>query len=90
MRCPIPAMIDPGNHSQNDAPAPPAARRASLLEVAGAVFGSFLGIRRGNAMQRDAVTIKPAQVIVVGIILAACLVVSLLVLVRFIMSAAAA
>ena len=83
-------MIDPGNHSENDPSAPVATRRASLLEVAGAVFGSFLGIRRGNAMQRDAVTIKPAQVIVVGIILAACLVVSLLLLVRFIVRTAAA
>jgi hypothetical protein len=83
-------MIDPGHTPDNEPPAPAAARRASLLEVAGAVFGSFLGIRRGNAMQRDAVTIKPGQVIVVGIILAACLVVSLLFLVRFIMRTAGA
>lgn len=83
-------MTDPGTAPESESPAPPAARRASLLEVAGAVFGSFLGIRRGNAMQRDAVTIKPGQVIVVGIILAACLVVSLLFLVRFIMRAAGA
>ncbi len=83
-------MIAPGTPPENEPPAPPAARRASLLEVAGAVFGSFLGIRRGNAMQRDAVSIKPGQVIVVGIILAAGLVVSLLFLVRFIMRAAGA
>lgn len=83
-------MIDPGTPPENEPSAPPTARRASLLEVAGAVFGSFLGIRRGNAMQRDAVSIKPGQVIVVGIILAGCLVVSLLFLVRFIMHAAGA
>ncbi len=69
---------------------PSPTRRASLLEVIGAVFGSFLGIRRGNAMKRDAVTIKPGQVIVVGILLAAGLVVSLLLLVRFIMRSAGA
>ena len=83
-------MIDPGPPPADEPSAPATARRASLLEVAGAVFGSFLGIRRGNAMQRDAVSIKPGQVIVVGIILAACLVVSLLFLVRFIMRAAGA
>ena len=81
-------MTDPGTPPEIEPPAPPAARRASLLEVAGAVFGGFLGIRRGNAMLRDAVSIKPGQVIVVGILLAAGLVVSLLVLVRFIISSA--
>lgn len=81
-------MTDPATPPANEPSTPPAARRASLLEVVGAVFGSFLGIRRGNAMQRDAVSIKPGQVIVVGIVLAAGLVVSLLFLVRFIMSSA--
>ena len=66
---------------------PPAEpRQASLLQVAGAVFWSFLGIRKGRAMQRDAVTVKPLQVIVVGVISAALLVVFLLLLVRFIVS----
>ncbi len=60
--------------------------RASLLQVIAAVFWSFFGVRRGKAMQRDAVTIRPAQVIVVGVILAAVLVVSLLLLVRFIIA----
>jgi len=83
-------MTDPGNHPDIEPSAPPAARRASLLEVVGAVFGSFLGIRRGNAMKRDAVSIKPVQVILVGILLAVGLVVSLLLLVRFIMSSAGA
>ncbi|MEP7206775.1 MAG: DUF2970 domain-containing protein [Casimicrobiaceae bacterium] len=62
--------------------------RASLLQVAGAVFWGFFGVRKGRALQRDAVTIKPLQVIVVGIILAAVLVVSLLLLVRFIIAQA--
>ncbi len=83
-------MTDPGNHSESEPSALPAARRASLLEVVGAVFGSFLGIRRGNAMKRDAVSIKPGQVIVVGILLAFGLVVALLLLVRFIMHTAGA
>ncbi len=62
--------------------------RASLLEVAGAVFWSFFGVRKGNAMRRDGVAIRPHQVIIVGIVLAAIFVVTLLVLVRVIVSAA--
>ena len=61
-----------------------APRRATLREVAGAVFWSFFGIRKGDAMRRDAVTIRPHQVIVVGIVLAAVLVGLLLILVRII------
>ena len=64
--------------------------RASLLEVVGAVVWSFFGVRRGQAMRRDAVAIRPHQVIIVGIVLAAVLVASLLVLVRVIISAAGA
>jgi hypothetical protein len=66
-----------------DHDAPPT-RPATLPEVIGAVFWSFFGIRKGDAMRRDAVTIKPHQVIVVGILLAAVLVASLLILVRLI------
>lgn len=65
-----------------DDPPPP----ATLRQVAGAVFWSFIGVRKGRAMQRDAVTIKPLQVVIVGVLLAAVLVASLLLLVRFIVS----
>ena len=61
-------------------------RRATLREVAGAVFWSFFGIRKGDAMRRDAVTIKPVQVIIAGIIGAVIFVLSLVMLVRFITS----
>jgi hypothetical protein len=64
------------------------APRASLPQVISAVFWSFFGVRKGHAMRQDAVTIKPAQVIVVGIILAALLVIGLLTLVRFIIGQA--
>ncbi len=76
-----------GTVAPADAVAP---RNASVLEVVGAVFGSFLGIRKGRAMQKDAVTIRPHQVVIVGIALAALLVVSLLLLVRVIMRSAGA
>jgi Protein of unknown function (DUF2970) len=59
---------------------------ASPLQVAKAVFWSFLGIRRRAAYEQDAVMLKPAQVIVAGIIGAILLVLSLVALVRFIIS----
>ena len=69
---------------------PPEGRPATLREVVGAVFWSFFGVRKGNAMRRDAVSIRPHQVIIVGVVLAALLVVLLLTLVRVILRAAGA
>jgi len=59
-------------------------RQASPLQVAKAVFWSFLGIRKRQAHEHDAVTLKPAQVIIAGIIGAVILVLSLVGLVTFI------
>jgi hypothetical protein len=41
-------------------------------------------VRRGDAMRRDLVTIRPLQVVIVGIVIAAALVITLLVVVRLI------
>jgi hypothetical protein len=57
---------------------------ATPLQVAKAVFWSFLGIRRRAAYEKDAVSLKPAQVIVAGLIGAVILVISLISLVHFI------
>jgi DUF2970 family protein len=65
-------------------PGEPPARPATLPEIVRAVLWSFFGVRKGQAMQRDVVTIKPHQVIVVGILIAAAVVAILLMLVRFI------
>jgi hypothetical protein len=65
---------------------PGGARKAGPLDVARAVFWSFLGIRKRAAHEKDAVTIKPVQVIVAGIIGAVIFVLSLVTLVRFITS----
>jgi len=75
----------------NSDPTPPDSPRenpqhASLLQVAGVVLWSFLGIRKGRAMQRDAVIVIPVQVIVVGVLAAALLVLGLLLLVRYIIA----
>lgn len=71
-------------------PREPAAepRQASLLQVVSAVSWSFFGIRKRAAMSRDVVSIKPQHVIVVGVVLAAILVLGLILLVRFITRAA--
>jgi len=59
-------------------------RSAGPLDVAKAVFWSFLGIRKRSAHEHDAVTLKPAQVIIAGVIGAVIFVLSLVALVRFI------
>jgi hypothetical protein len=79
-------MSDP-NPSRDPADpraAAPPPRRATLLEIVSAVFWSFFGVRKGDAMRRDVVTIKPHQVIIVGILIAAILVATLIILVRII------
>ena len=59
-------------------------RGAGPLDVAKAVFWSFLGIRKRAAHEKDAVTITLLQVIVAGIIGAIIFVLSLVTLVYFI------
>ena len=76
-------------------PAPPAEEsppkgHASILEVVGAVFWSFFGVRKGRAMRQDAVTVRPHQVIIVGVVAAALFVLTLLALVRVILTFAGA
>ena len=62
----------------------PAPRKAGLLQVATAVFWSFLGVRKARDRDADAENIRPAQVIVMGIIGAAVFVASLILIVRWV------
>jgi hypothetical protein len=64
--------------------APDAPPRAGFFRVLGAVFASFLGIRKKAAGERDAASIKPLHVIVAGLVSAAILATAVLVLVRVI------
>jgi hypothetical protein len=64
-------------------------KAAGPLAVASAVFWSFLGVRKRSAHEADVVQIKPAQVIVAGIIGAVIFVSGLILLVRFIIGRAA-
>jgi len=79
MSAPPPAPENPDPHDSLP-------RAATLGQIVSAVFWSFFGVRKGKAMQRDAVTIKPLHVIVVGVVLAALFVVTLLLLVRLIVA----
>ena len=64
----------------------PNKREAGPLDVAKAVFWSFLGIRKRTAHEKDFVTLKPMQVILAGIIGAVIFVICLVALVRWITS----
>ena len=77
------AMGDPEPPSPSTEPKP-----ASLRQVAGAVFWSFFGVRKGEHMQRDEVTIWPLQVIIVGVALAAFFVFALLAIVQIVLRVA--
>ena len=61
-------------------------KRASPLQVAKAVFWSFLGIRKRHDYDADSVELKPQQVIIAGLIGAAFLVFGLILLVRLVIS----
>ena len=78
----MPAVPQPPDSKPPDPGPPP--RQATLREILSAVFWSFFGVRKGEAMRRDTVTIKPHQVIIVGVLCAAVLVAALLILVRVI------
>ncbi len=64
-------------------------KSASPLQVAKAVFWSFLGIRARAGHESDMAQLKPAQVIIAGLIAAAIFVLSLVLLVKFIVGMAA-
>ena len=78
-------MSDP---PRPDPSAPQAPRNATLGEVFTAVFWSFFGVRKGKHMQRDAVTIRPHQVVIVGVAAGAIFVLTLIAIVRVILRAA--
>ena len=65
-------------------------RRAGPVQVAKAVFWSFLGIRRRAAHEADAVRLTPGQVIVAGLIGAALFVGTLVLIVKLVLGRAAA
>jgi Protein of unknown function (DUF2970) len=78
-------MSDPSDpNARSPPPATPRAPAAGFLRVLGAVFSSFLGIRRKASGERDMVTIKPVHVIIAGVLGAAIFVAILVTLVTMI------
>ncbi len=61
-----------------------------FLRIVLAVFWSFFGVRKGRDLLADAASIKPQHLIVAGLIGAAFVILSLLVLVRVIIRSAGA
>ncbi|MGV8991045.1 MAG: DUF2970 domain-containing protein [Thiobacillus sp.] len=59
-------------------------RKASIVQVAKAVFFSFIGVRRRVGYESDAASITPVQAIVAGVIGAAILLAGLLFLVSIV------
>ena len=74
--------LPPSGDSPQETPAEPPS--ASLLQVAGAVFWSFFGVRKNRDMQQDAATIKPLHVLIVGVVAGIVFVLALIALVTFI------
>jgi Protein of unknown function (DUF2970) len=69
---------------------PQAEARAGVVEVAKAVFASFLGIRRRAKSESDAVRITPLQIVVAGLIGAVLFVLTIVFVVRLVLRAAGA
>ena len=90
---PAPSTSPAPEPNSTPTPAPnstPAPATATFLQVCGAVFWSFFGVRKGRAMARDAVTIRPLHVIVVGLVAGAVFIATLLVIVRLVLRSAGA
>ena len=67
-------------------PADPSAapKRATLGQVASAVFWSFFGVRKGRDMLQDTTTINPLHVVIVGVVAGIVFVLALVALVTVI------
>ena len=63
-----------------------APRKASMDEVAKAVFWSFFGVRKKKDYDSDSASISPVQVIVAGIVGAALFVLTLVMIVKLVTS----
>ena len=64
----------------------PSPQQAGFLHVVGAVLSAFIGIRKRQSADKDHVAIKPAHIIVAGVIGALLFIATLVTLVRFIIA----
>jgi len=77
-----PGGVGPGGAEKDQVGEGPRAK-ASPLQVLRAVLWSFIGIRKSSGYADDVAKIKPVQVIIAGVLVAALFVGSLVVLVKF-------
>ncbi len=75
---------DPSSPAPADSSPPPQPKPATLRQVAGAVFWSFFGVRKGKDMQEDTTTIKLHHVIIVGLLSGLVFVLALVALVMWV------
>ena len=73
-----------------DGKAPAPARKGSLVRTLGAVVWSFFGVRKSRDLERDVAELKPVQVILVGLAVAAAFVVALVLLVNWVIASGVA
>ncbi|HSQ10058.1 MAG TPA: DUF2970 domain-containing protein [Burkholderiaceae bacterium] len=76
-------MPDTGGSSPEPATG---ARNAGLLQTLRAVLWSFFGVRKRSGYEQDASQLNPVVVIIAGVIAAAIFVLTLLVIVRIVVS----
>ncbi len=62
------------------------ARQSGFLRTVSAVLWSFFGVRRGRDHEQDMAQLNPVHVIITGVIAGLLFVLSLVVLVRFVLS----
>ena len=62
--------------------------KGTLMQTITAVAWSFFGVRRSADLERDAQRLKPAQLIVAGLVGAAIFVLSLVLLVNWVVASA--
>jgi Protein of unknown function (DUF2970) len=62
----------------------PEPSRATFGQTLSAVLWSFFGVRKGGDMRRDAASINPVHIILIGVACAALLVIGLIALARYI------
>jgi len=61
-----------------------AGRKGTFLETVKAIGAAFFGVRGGRAHERDLARLKPLHVIVVGLLLAAVFVLTLVAIVNWV------
>ena len=74
-----------GRASPSASPSPSPGPNASFFRVVGAVFSAFVGIRKRQAADRD-VAIKPAHVVISGIVAGLVFIAVIVTVVRLVVS----